>query len=55
VVLAIAVVRLLDIYLDKIPGISDGVWVADLVAGAIFVALGLFLWSKRSPKADQEG
>jgi hypothetical protein len=55
VIFAIALVRILDIYLDYIPAISEGVWVADLVAGAIFVLAGLFLWSKRSTKAKQEG
>ena len=55
VVFAIAIVRILDVYLDYIPKLSDGVWVADLVAGAIFVIAGLLLWAKRSPKAEHEG
>lgn len=45
---SIAVVRLLDVYLDNIPGFPEDVWVAHLAAGAIFVLAGLFLWTKRS-------
>ena len=55
VVAAILLVRLLDIYLDNIPGAPEGVWLAHLVAGAIFVVFGALMWSKRAPKrtADQ--
>jgi hypothetical protein len=55
VLFAIGFVRFLYIYLGNIPGAPDGVWLADLVAGAIFVIIGLFFWSKskahvQSPK-----
>ena len=42
VLLVVAVVRLLDVLLPR------GVWLADLVAGAIFTAAGGFLWSKKT-------
>jgi len=47
---AVLLVRLLDVYLDNIPGLPEGVWMAHLVAGAIFVIVGMFMWSKRSPQ-----
>ncbi len=50
VIFSILFVRLLDIYLDNIPGLPEGVWFAHLVAGTLFVGGGLLLWSKRSPK-----
>lgn len=37
-------VRVLDAYLPQ------GVWLADLIIGGIFVIAGLFLWSKRRTK-----
>jgi hypothetical protein len=42
VLLAIAVVRILDVY------IPADVWAAHAVTGGIFTLGGLFLWSKRS-------
>ncbi len=50
VLLTIVFVRMLDIYLDYIAFLPENVWLADFVAGAIFIVLGLFVWSKRSPK-----
>ncbi len=51
----ILLVRLLDTYLDYIPGISEQVWVAYLVTGAIFVIAGAFCHSKkRSPQHDEQ-
>lgn len=48
VVLAtIALVRALD---EAIPG---QVWLVYLLLGAIFAALGAFLWSQKSPKPQQ--
>ncbi|HEX3622466.1 MAG TPA: hypothetical protein VHT97_09135 [Acidimicrobiales bacterium] len=41
----IAAVRILDILLPR------GVWVAYVLLGAIFLAFGLFLWSKRTAPA----
>lgn len=52
VLMAVAVVRLLDVYLDNIPGFPEGVWVAHLVTGAIFVIISLFLWSKRNARSN---
>lgn len=46
VIFSILFVRFLYIYLGNIPGAPDGVWLADLVAGAIFVIAGLFLMNK---------
>jgi hypothetical protein len=42
ILLAIAVVRILDVY------IPADVWAAHAVTGGIFTLGGLFLWSKRS-------
>jgi hypothetical protein len=50
VLLTLGLTRLLDVYLDNIPGFPEGVWVAYLVMGAIFVGASLFLWSKRRAK-----
>jgi len=56
VLFAILAVRILDIYLDNIPGFPEDVWVAHFLVGAIFMAIGAFCWSKRSAKsADHEG
>lgn len=46
VLLAAGVVRALDVYT------GDGrVWIAHLITGGIFTLGGLFLWSKRAPRA----
>lgn len=42
VLLVIAAVRVLDVVIPR------GVWLPDLILGAIFVAVGAFLWSKRT-------
>jgi FtsH-binding integral membrane protein len=45
VLTAIALVRVLDV------ATGDGrVWIAHLITGGIFTILGLFAWSKRSPR-----
>ncbi len=41
----ILLVRVLDILLPR------GVWLPDVILGAIFLGLGLFLWSKRTAPA----
>lgn len=46
VLFAIFSVRFLYIYVGNIPGAPGGVWLSDLIAGAIFTALGLFFWVK---------
>ena len=48
VLLAIAAVRLVDVYLP------EDVWAAHLVVGMLFTLVGLFLWSKRRPKRRPE-
>jgi hypothetical protein len=49
VLLAIALVRVLDIYVaDKL--FDEPVYVAYLVASAIFLLAGWFAWRKRRPK-----
>lgn len=53
VLVAVLVVRLLDVYLDNIPGAPENVWLAHLVAGSIFVIAGLLLWQQRSPKSAE--
>src|SRR5262245_54298575 len=50
ILLSIMVVRILDSYLDNIPFLPDGVWVAHFVTGTVFVLSGLILWAKRSPR-----
>jgi len=54
VIAAILLVRLLDVYLDNIPRAPEGVWLAHLIAGAIFVIAGMLMWSKRSPARTNE-
>ena len=55
-VLVIAgLIRLLNVYLSNIPGVSDGIWVTYLVLGTVFVLAGLFVWSKRTAKATNHG
>ncbi|MGH9190785.1 MAG: hypothetical protein ACRD0Q_12300 [Acidimicrobiales bacterium] len=44
VLLTVAAVRGLDVALPR------GVWLPDVVLGAIFSVLGLFLWSKRTAR-----
>ena len=52
VLLAIAAVRLLDVYLpDAVVG-EDHTWVAHLVVGLAFTVAGLFLWSRRTRRDD---
>src|SRR5947209_10743567 len=45
VVAMILAIRVLDILLPR------GVWLPDVLLGAIFLGLGLFLWSKRPAPA----
>lgn len=42
ILLVIGAIRLLDVLLPR------GVWLPDVLLGAIFVGAGLFLWSKRT-------
>jgi hypothetical protein len=54
VMLAIAAVRLLDVYLPDAWVGEDHTWVAHLVIGALFTVAGAALWSRRSaaPELD---
>lgn len=53
VVFAVLLVRFLNIYLHNIGWMPDGIWVAYLLSGAIFVVGGAFAWSKRTASADE--
>jgi hypothetical protein len=46
ILFAIAFVRVLVIYINNISWLPDGVWLPYMVAGAIFVILGLLSWTK---------
>jgi hypothetical protein len=56
VLFAILFARVLIIYIGNIPGAPDGVWLPYLIAGAIFVGLGLFFWtlSRKHVKSPQK-
>jgi len=54
VLLAIAAVRLLDVYLPDAWVGEDHTWVAHLVVGAVFSLIGMLLWSRRSAPADAD-
>lgn len=48
VLVAIAIVRLLDVY-----AFSDRVWASDALLGVVSVGVGVFLWSMRSAKTTR--
>jgi hypothetical protein len=50
VVVAIAVVRLLDVY-----AFGGRVWASDALLGALLVIGGAFAWSKRTARGAEEG
>jgi hypothetical protein len=53
VLVAIASVRLLDVYLPDAWVGEDHTWVAHLIVGALFSVLGMAAWSRRTaPAAD---
>lgn len=54
ILLAIAAVRMLDVYLPDAWVGEDHTWVAHLVVGALFTLVGALLWSRRSapPELD---
>jgi len=52
VLLAIAAVRLLDVYLPDAWVGEDHTWVAHLLVGLVFTLAGMLLWSKRTADAD---
>jgi hypothetical protein len=51
ILFVIAAIRVLDVVFPR------GVWLPDVILGAIFVAAGLFFWSKRNrpPAKDPDG
>ena len=49
VLVAIAGVRLLDVYLPSDQVGDDHVWLAHLLIGTVFTVGGMFLWRKRHP------
>lgn len=54
ILLAIAGVRLLDVYLPDAWVGEDHTWVAHLLIGAVFTIAGAFAWSQRTapPESD---
>ena len=47
--LAIAAVRIIDVYLpDSVFG-EDHTWAAHLIVGLVFTIAGMVMWSRRSP------
>ena len=47
VVVAVAVLRLLDVY-----AFANHVWASYTVLGALFTVVGLWAWAKRTPSED---
>lgn len=54
ILLAIAGVRLLDVYLPDAWVGEDHTWVAHLVIGALFTLVGAAAWSRRSAPAEPD-
>ena len=52
--LAIALVRVIDVYLPDDAVGGENTWLAHLIVGVTFSLLGLFLWSKRRPRDEDE-
>jgi hypothetical protein len=52
VLLAIAFVRVLDVYLPDAWVGEDHTWAAHLIVGLVFSVVGMLLWSRRSAPAD---
>jgi hypothetical protein len=48
VLVCIGAVRALNVYLPDAVFGEDHIWAAYLILGAVFTAIGLFLWSKRT-------
>ena len=56
-ILGVAAVVLLAVGLERVLIdllLEDDVWAAHLIVGGIFILAGLFLWSKRRPKAGKD-
>lgn len=54
VLLAIAAVRLIDVYLPDAWVGEDHTWVAHLIVGLLFTLAGMAMWSKRRAPDDAE-
>jgi hypothetical protein len=52
ILLAIAAVRMLDVYLPDAWVGEDHTWVAHLVVGGLFTLAGAVLWSRRTAPAE---
>lgn len=52
VLLAIAFVRIVDVYLPDAWVGEDHTWAAHLLVGLVFTVAGMLLWSRRSAPAD---
>lgn len=52
ILLAIAAVRMLDVYLPDAWVGEDHTWVAHLVVGGLFTLTGAVLWSRRTAPAE---
>jgi hypothetical protein len=54
VLVAIAAVRLLDVYLPNAVFGEQHTWVAHLLVGAVFSLFGMLLWSRRTAPPDTD-
>ncbi|MGQ0434436.1 MAG: hypothetical protein ACT452_18780 [Microthrixaceae bacterium] len=54
VLLAISFVRIVNVYLPDAWVGEDHTWAAHLVVGAVFSALGMALWSRRSRRPEHD-
>lgn len=53
VLLAIAAVRVIDVYLPEAVFGERNTWLAHLLIGAVFTIAGLVLWSRRRPSKQE--
>ena len=54
VLMAIASVRILDVYLPDAWVGADHTWAAHLLVGALFTLTGMVLWSRRSARTEPD-
>ena len=52
--LAIASVRAIDVYLPDDAVGDDNTWLAHLIVGVVFSLAGLYLWSRRRPRDEDD-
>jgi hypothetical protein len=53
VLLAICLVRVIDVYLPESVTSDDNTWLAHAIVGAVFTGAGLVLWRFRRTTADE--